>query len=86
MQHDPVRAADTRAWLRKALLDLQAGEFELGGDVSLAADAVFHAQQAVEKSMKGFLAWHDRPFRKTHELEEIGEACLRARVKNKFPV
>ena len=76
MQHDPVRTADTRGWLRKALIDLQAGEFELGGDVSLAADAVFHAQQAVEKSMKGFLAWHDRPFRKTHELEEIGEACL----------
>lgn len=21
-------------------------------------------------------AWHDRPFRKTHSLEELGEACL----------
>ena len=26
--------------------------------------------------MKAFLAWHDRAFRKTHNLEEIGEACL----------
>ena len=26
--------------------------------------------------MKGFLAWHDVPFRKTHHLEVIGEACL----------
>lgn len=26
--------------------------------------------------MKAFLAWHDRPFRKTHSLEELGEACL----------
>ncbi len=25
--------------------------------------------------MKAFLAWHDRPFRKTHNLIEIGEQC-----------
>ena len=25
--------------------------------------------------MKGFLTWHDRPFRKTHNLVEVGEAC-----------
>jgi len=30
----------------------------------------------VEKSFKAFLSFHDRPFRKTHNLEEIGEACL----------
>lgn len=29
-----------------------------------------------EKSLKGFLVWHDRPFRKTHSLEELGEQCL----------
>jgi len=38
---------------------------------------VFHCQQAAEKAFKGFLAWHDVPFRKTHELEEIGEACIK---------
>ncbi|MGH7813935.1 MAG: HEPN domain-containing protein [Candidatus Binataceae bacterium] len=42
----------------------------------LSGTAVFHCQQAAEKALKGFLAWHDLPFRKTHELEEIGEACL----------
>jgi hypothetical protein len=26
--------------------------------------------------MKGFLTWHNRSFRKTHSLEEIGEQCL----------
>lgn len=36
---------------------------------------MFHAQQAVEKSMKGFLAWHDTPFRKTHDLAELGRQC-----------
>jgi hypothetical protein len=30
----------------------------------------------VEKALKGFLAWHDVPFRKTHYLMEIGEACI----------
>jgi hypothetical protein len=36
----------------------------------------FHAQQASEKALKAFPAWHDRPLRKTRSLEEIGEACL----------
>ena len=25
--------------------------------------------------MKGFLSAHDRPFKKTHELDELGRAC-----------
>lgn len=29
-----------------------------------------------EKSFKALLAWHDVPFRKTHDLEAIGAACL----------
>ena len=36
---------------------------------------MFPAQQAVEKAVKGFLSWHDRPFRKTHNLVELGEAA-----------
>jgi HEPN domain-containing protein len=36
---------------------------------------LFHSQQAAEKALKAFLAWHDRPFRKTHSLEEIGRQC-----------
>jgi hypothetical protein len=27
------------------------------------------------KTLKAFLAWHDKPFRKTHSLEELGAAC-----------
>ena len=37
---------------------------------------MFHSQQAAEKAMKAFLAWHDMPFRKTHNLEEIGAQCV----------
>jgi HEPN domain-containing protein len=40
-------------------------------------EAVFHCQQAAEKALnKGFLACNGRTFRKTHNLEEIGEQCL----------
>ncbi|MHB8416509.1 MAG: HEPN domain-containing protein [Myxococcales bacterium] len=38
-------------------------------------DAVFHAQQAVEKSAKAFLTWQSSPFRKTHNIAELGAAC-----------
>lgn len=36
---------------------------------------VFHAQQVVEKTLKAFLCWYDVPFRKTHNLVELGEQC-----------
>jgi HEPN domain-containing protein len=38
-------------------------------------DALFHCQQVVEKAMKALLTWHDSAFRKTHNLEELGELC-----------
>jgi HEPN domain-containing protein len=42
----------------------------------LLEDLLFHCQQASEKSLKGFLTWNSRLFRKTHSLEELGELCL----------
>lgn len=76
MSHDPVRLADTRGWLAKARADLRASEHEFRATPPLLDDIVFHCQQAAEKALKGFLAWHGRPFRKTHSLEELGEQCL----------
>ena len=76
MPHDPIRVADARAWLAKADMDLRAAVHELTATPPFTADAVFHAQQAAEKAMKGFLVWHDVPFRKTHDLAEIGHQCV----------
>jgi hypothetical protein len=45
---------------------------ELTADPPLLEDIVFHAQQAVEKCFKAFLAWNGVAFRKTHSLEELG--------------
>ena len=76
MAVDPVRLAGTKAWL-KGKNDLRGAEIDLGADPPLVEDALFHCQQAVEKSFRAFLAFHDEPFRKTHNLEELGEACLK---------
>ena len=76
MPHDPIRIADVRSWIHKAARDLLAGDHERAADPPILEDVVFHAQQAVEKVLKGFLAWHDHPFRKTHDLIEIGQACV----------
>jgi HEPN domain-containing protein len=75
MPRDPIRLADAKAWLAKADMNLKAAAHELTAAPPFTADAVFHAQQAAEKAMKGFLAWHDVPFRKTHDLAEIGHQC-----------
>jgi HEPN domain-containing protein len=78
MPLDPERVAEARGWLAKAEEDLRAADFERTAQPPLSSDIVFHSQQAAEKAMKGFLAWHDRPFRKTHNLVEVGEACAAA--------
>lgn len=77
MPHDPELIAETRSWLLKAGKDLGAADYEFTANPPFLADLVFHAQQAVEKSFKGFLTWHSVSFRKTHPLEELGEQCLR---------
>lgn len=75
MLHDPQKIADTRDWLRKAAEDLEAAETLFRQHASFAATVVFHCQQAAEKAFKAFLFWHGTPFHKTHDLEELGNAC-----------
>jgi len=59
MPNDQARADDTRAWLAKAQEDLQAARRLLKPPRRLSNAASFHCQQAAEKALKGFLAWHD---------------------------
>jgi len=76
MPHDPARIAETTSWFEKAANDLRAADHELTAVPPLTDDMVFHAQQAAEKAMKGYLSWHDQPFRKTHDLAEVGRQCI----------
>lgn len=77
MPHDPELVAETRGWFVRADRDLAGGRVDLAAEPPLTGDAVFHAQQAAEKAMKGFLTWHSQPFGKTHNLTELGEMCAR---------
>src|SRR5262249_43100009 len=72
---DDARLQDAHAWLSKADVDLKAAAHEISAE-ALWGDVMFHAQQAAEKSMKAFLAWHEVPFRKTHNREELGQQCV----------
>ncbi len=75
MALDPILVADTKAWLQKVENDLRAAEVDLLAEPPLLEDALFHCQQAVEKALKAFLTWHDTPFRKIHDIEEVGRQC-----------
>ena len=75
MSPETERAAEAREWLMKAALDLRGCRIDLEASPPLLEDALFHCQQAVEKSLKAFLVWHDVTFRKTHSLEELGRRC-----------
>ena len=73
----PDKLAEVRGWLVKAKDDLRGAEIDLSASPPLSGDALFHCQQAVEKALKGFLTFHDRPFRKTHDLDELASECER---------
>lgn len=64
----------TRAWVERASKDLSAAKICAP---QLPAAALFHSQQAAEKFLKAFLTWHQKAFRKTHDLQELAEACAR---------
>lgn len=67
---------EARAWLVRAARDLRAAQWLLDAAPPLRGDAVFHCQQAAEKTLKGFLAWDGRTFRKTHDIGELGRAAV----------
>jgi HEPN domain-containing protein len=65
MGPDEARLQDVQSWLSKAELDLRAATYEVSvPQAGLWGDVLFHSQQAAEKAMKAFLAWHDAPLRK----------------------
>jgi HEPN domain-containing protein len=72
----PDKAAAVRGWLKKVADDLRGARIDLAADPPFIEDALFHCQQTAEKSLKAFLTSHDSPFKKTHDLDELGRACL----------
>ncbi|MBC8206012.1 MAG: HEPN domain-containing protein [Kiritimatiellales bacterium] len=55
-------------WLHKARNDLLSAKAVLASEYGITDVPCFHAQQAVEKALKGLLTWHGVSFGKTHDL------------------
>ena len=72
----PDEVTLARGWFLKAESDLLTAKRMIDGEGPY--DTVcFHAQQAVEKYLKGLLTFRGQPFHRTHNLEELqrlGEA------------
>lgn len=62
-------------WLSKAQDDLRTVELLQTFDQYPTAVAAFHCQQAVEKSLKAYLAAHDVPFLYKHDLGYLLDLC-----------
>ena len=73
MTPEEARAKETRGWLSKASEDLASAR--ILADSGYVSNALFLCEQTAEKSLKGFLTWHQSPFRRTHDIEELGNAC-----------
>ena len=66
--------AQTKRWLEKAERDIIAAEKLL--EVGIYDYSLFHSQQAIEKFLKAFLTYHNKPFRKTHDVTLLLKLCI----------
>jgi HEPN domain-containing protein len=58
-------------WLSRAHQDLRAAAILAAAENAPLDVAIYHCQQAGEKSVKAFLQWRDEPFAKTHNLRAL---------------
>jgi HEPN domain-containing protein len=76
MRSEPeMRVTETAMWLVKTAHDLRAASAVLRLRPPVTDAAMFHCQQAVEKTLKAFLVWHRRPVPKIHDLRILGNQC-----------
>lgn len=63
-------------WLYRAREDIAViKELQQSNTDGLTSTICFHAQQAVEKYLKAFLAFHDVDFPRTHDLDYLLMEC-----------
>jgi HEPN domain-containing protein len=62
-------------WIKKAENDLKTAKDEIEVYNPATDTICFHAQQCVEKYLKAYLFFHQKYFRKTHNIAELIELC-----------
>jgi HEPN domain-containing protein len=68
----------TREWLTKSLHDLQTARIIAAAASGPLDTAIYHCQQAAEKSIKGWLAASGITFEKTHDVRRLVEQAASA--------
>lgn len=76
MPHDETANPGIAEWFERVDEDLRLANLILSDEDPILRGALFHLQQATEKALKAFLVHRGSKFRRTHSLEEIGEACV----------
>ena len=71
---------EARGWLAAADEDVASARVLIAATPPRTATAAYLCQQAAEKVMKGLLTCAAKPFRKTHNLDELA-----AQVSDAFP-
>lgn len=74
LPQDPDHVVATQAWFIKAKEDLREAEFVLTAAPPFVGSSLYHSEQAVEKSLKGFLTWRQIAFL-TDDLEQLRLQC-----------
>lgn len=74
-----------RAWLDKASGDVLNIDNDLNASRVPWDTVCFHAQQAVEKTLKAFLVFHNRGVTRTHDLVALLSECVRGRILALLP-
>lgn len=72
----------TRKWIMKARRDLLSARKLAKGKEPYLDTAIYHCQQTAEKTIKGWLVYHDISFEKTHDLRLL--ITMASEVEPKF--
>jgi HEPN domain-containing protein len=66
---------ESREWLRIAARDVRLAELPLNDVPPMPGEALYHAQQAAEKALKGFLVWSGVAYPLTHDVRKLLREC-----------
>jgi len=74
---DEAKLELVRDWLTRASHDLTAARALAALAPPLLDAAIYHCQQAAEKTIKGWLQFQDDAFAKTHDIEDLVSQAAR---------
>lgn len=71
-----MKIDEIKKCIAKAVNDLKVTKHLILVKDPITDALCFHTQQCVEKYLKAFLVYHDKAYRKTHNIAELLELCF----------